>query len=44
MFYRGMDPTPKGYAELRYFHEWHEIIADTELREARKIAEASKGA
>lgn len=26
MYYRGIDPSEKGYAELRYWHTWHELI------------------
>ena len=32
IFYRGIDPIEKGYAELRYLHEWHELIAETEKK------------
>ena len=38
MFYRHIDPTDKGYAELRYWNEWSELIAKTEadaMRNAR---------
>jgi hypothetical protein len=26
MYYRGIDPSAKGYTELRYWHRWHEKI------------------
>lgn len=35
MYYRGIDPTEKGYADLRYWHRWHERIGEAELKAAR---------
>jgi hypothetical protein len=35
VFYRGIDPTGMGYADLRYWNQWHEKIADTELKKAQ---------
>lgn len=32
MFYRGIDPSSKGYAELRYWYDWHKLLAKTELQ------------
>ena len=31
MFYRGIDPADKGYAELRYWYSVHEKIVDAEI-------------
>lgn len=30
MYYRGIDPSGKGYAELQYYHAIHERIAKAE--------------
>lgn len=35
VFYRNIDPSHMGYAQLRYYHKWHEVIGDTELAAAR---------
>ena len=31
VFYRGVNPSAMGYAELRYWNRWHEKIAAEEL-------------
>jgi hypothetical protein len=37
MFYRGIDPSSKGYAELRYWHRWHEKLVDAEVKAAEVV-------
>lgn len=34
IFYRGIDPSNMGYADLRYYNEWHTAIADAEVKAA----------
>ncbi len=35
VFFRGIDPIEKGYAELKYWHQWHVTIGDAEERAAK---------
>jgi len=35
LFYRGIYPSDMGYAELKYYHGWHEVIAETEHNAAQ---------
>lgn len=37
IFFRGIDPSHMGYADLRYYHRWHDLIGETELSEAQKL-------
>lgn len=34
VFYRGINPSDMGYADLRYYHDWHELISETEWNKA----------
>ena len=35
VFYRGIDPSGMGYAQLSYFGRWHKIISDEELKRSQ---------
>jgi hypothetical protein len=32
VFARGVDPSWMGYADLRYYHKWHEAMIEAEYK------------